>query len=345
MPTLTYSNTLTQGTTANATDVQGNFDDVKTLLNTTKLDADNLQTSIITNALVSSSAAIAVSKLATTTPGYVLLGTTTTGVPTYTAISGDITVTGAGVTAIGNNKITNAMLGDGVVDTAELAAGAVETAKIEDLNVTTGKLAADAVTGAKLADDAVDSEHITDGAIDTAHIADAQVTAAKMDFGGSGSGVWWREVGRAAGSGASSIAITGMTSYKFLKIIIYINPTAGYQPALRLNADSGNNYGNRREDNNATIANTDNTDLVTLDGNTTALKRYTVIDLYSVSSVNKMGHYHTVSGTTGANAPEGSQGFFRWNNTADNITGVSVVRNSGTGNLNSDSEIIVLGHG
>lgn len=182
---LSYPATLVAHTTAEAGDVQGNFDAISTLLNTTKLDASYLQSGIITNSVVASGAAIAHDKLATTTPGYVLLGTTTTGAITATALSGDVTITGAGVTAIGSNKITNAMLGDGVVDTAELAAGAVETAKIEDLNVTTDKLAADAVTGAKLADDSVDSEHYVDGSIDTAHIANAQVTADKLSTGAS----------------------------------------------------------------------------------------------------------------------------------------------------------------
>lgn len=68
--------------------------------------ADNAITSAkiadgtIVNADINASAAIAVSKLANATAGQVLIGTTTTGVITPTTISGDITVTGAGVTAI-----------------------------------------------------------------------------------------------------------------------------------------------------------------------------------------------------------------------------------------------------
>lgn len=62
----------------------------------------------IVNADVNASAAIAHSKLANATAGQVLLGTTTTGVITATTVSGDVTITGGGVTAIGSGVIVNA---------------------------------------------------------------------------------------------------------------------------------------------------------------------------------------------------------------------------------------------
>ena len=66
------------------------------------------------------------------------------------AVTGDVTLSSAGVLTIG--------------------AGQVETAMI----------AADAINGTRLADNAVDSEHYTDGSIDTVHIADVNVTTAKI---------------------------------------------------------------------------------------------------------------------------------------------------------------------
>lgn len=61
----------------------------------------------ITNTEVSASAAIALSKLATGTQGTVVLHNSS-GVPTATAISGDIAVTNAGVTSISSGVIVNA---------------------------------------------------------------------------------------------------------------------------------------------------------------------------------------------------------------------------------------------
>lgn len=67
----------------------------------------NLATSIV-NADISTSAAIAYSKLATMATGSILLGNA--GVPTATALSGDVTVGATGVTAIGSGKVTNTMV-------------------------------------------------------------------------------------------------------------------------------------------------------------------------------------------------------------------------------------------
>lgn len=64
--------------------------------------------SAITNAKVSASAAIDYSKLASMSTGQVLLGNA--GTPTATTLSGDVTVGATGVTAIGANKVTDAML-------------------------------------------------------------------------------------------------------------------------------------------------------------------------------------------------------------------------------------------
>lgn len=63
----------------------------------------------VANANISASAAIAYSKLATLTAGNIVLGNVS-NVATSTAVSGDITISNAGVVAIGATKVTNAML-------------------------------------------------------------------------------------------------------------------------------------------------------------------------------------------------------------------------------------------
>ena len=83
-------------------------------------------TGTIVNANVSASAAIELSKLANATAGQVLLGTTTTGVVTATTISGDVTVTGAGVTAISSGAIVNADVN---------ASAAIDLGKLADATI------------------------------------------------------------------------------------------------------------------------------------------------------------------------------------------------------------------
>lgn len=80
-------------------------------IGTGAVTSDKILNETIVNGDISASAAIAHTKLATTTAGNVLLGTTTTGVITGTALTGDVTITGAGVTTIGNGAVTAAKLG------------------------------------------------------------------------------------------------------------------------------------------------------------------------------------------------------------------------------------------
>ena len=77
------------------------------------------------------------------------------------AVSGDVTITNAGVTAIGAEKVVNTMLVD----------DAVTTVKITDANVTTAKLADDAVTTVKIIDANVTTAKIADDAVTTAKLA------------------------------------------------------------------------------------------------------------------------------------------------------------------------------
>ena len=93
----------------------------------------------IVNADVNASAAIAHTKLAAATAGQVLLGTTTTGVVTATTVSGDVTITGAGVTDISSGVIVDADINasaaiaysklslSGSITTTDLATGAARS--------------------------------------------------------------------------------------------------------------------------------------------------------------------------------------------------------------------------
>jgi hypothetical protein len=101
----------------------------------------------------------ATSGITTLDDGKIYLGNAS-NVATEVTPTGDVTITNAGVTAIGTGKVVTAML----------ATDAVETAKIKDANVTT----------AKLADNAVETAKIKNAAVTTAKIADANVTYAKI---------------------------------------------------------------------------------------------------------------------------------------------------------------------
>lgn len=109
----------------------------------------------IVNADINAAAAIAYSKLATMATGSILLGNA--GVPTATAMSGDITIGATGVTAIGAGKVLLAMLGTGIAPAAVI--------KYFSQYTTTGGAAAEAitVTGAVGATDRAFVQMVDDG--------------------------------------------------------------------------------------------------------------------------------------------------------------------------------------
>ena len=90
-----------------------------------------VEASIATNAVTDGKIAtgVSISKLAPTTPGYVLLGTTTSGVVTGTAISGDITISPTGVATIASGVIVDAdVKSDAAIALSKLGTGALPTA-------------------------------------------------------------------------------------------------------------------------------------------------------------------------------------------------------------------------
>jgi len=74
---------------------------------------------VVTNTMISASAAVAVSKLAAGTPGQLLLNSSTP-TPTWTTISGDIGIDSTGAASIGASKVTNTMLA-GSISNSKLA--------------------------------------------------------------------------------------------------------------------------------------------------------------------------------------------------------------------------------
>lgn len=83
----------------------------------------------LTDSNIDAAAAIAHTKLANITAGRVLLGNAS-NVPTATALTGDVTVSNTGVTAIGNSKVVTAMITDANVTAAKLSGAQTGSAPI-----------------------------------------------------------------------------------------------------------------------------------------------------------------------------------------------------------------------
>jgi hypothetical protein len=86
----------------------------------------------LANGQISATAAISLSKLASGLDGQIIVANSS-GVPTYVNMTGDVTITNAGLTAIGSLKVTNGML-----------AGSIDDSKLNQLT-STNKVAGSAV--------------------------------------------------------------------------------------------------------------------------------------------------------------------------------------------------------
>jgi sporulation protein YlmC with PRC-barrel domain len=127
---------------------------------------------VIVNADVSASAAIAHSKLASITAGQVLLGNAS-NVATATALSGDVTISSSGVTAIGTGVIVDADINaSAAIALSKLATGALPTAiTVASANIVDGTIvnadvnASAAIAGSKIAPDFGAQNVLTTGTI------------------------------------------------------------------------------------------------------------------------------------------------------------------------------------
>tara|TARA_R110002126_G_scaffold53235_3_gene144153 strand:+ start:8092 stop:9948 length:1857 start_codon:yes stop_codon:yes gene_type:complete len=124
-------------------------------LTETDLDLDSKQAFFLAQENNDEQGLIDVNSVATSTHIFVADGTDFNSV----AVTGDVTITNAGVTAIGADKITGANLADNACNSEHYTDGSIDTVHIADVNVTTAKIANDAITGAKIAlfDDAYEA--------------------------------------------------------------------------------------------------------------------------------------------------------------------------------------------
>lgn len=161
MAHLTYPFTITPNTTASASQVMGNFDAIKTILNG-GIDGTNLADGAVTAAKLANNA-VDTSALADGAVSEVKLAV------------------GAVATAkLADGSVTNAKLAENAVETGNIANGAVTTEKIATKAVTTDRIDDAAVTSAKLANAAVQANNLAGGAVTSLKIALGAVQMAHL---------------------------------------------------------------------------------------------------------------------------------------------------------------------
>jgi len=161
-------------------------------------------------------------------------------------------------------------------------------------------------------------------------------------FGGGSVG-GWVELGRTTlGSATSTIDVSSLADKRYYMILN--NYAASIDSHLRLNADSGSNYAQRRSDNGgADSSNTSQTKMAFQAGAAGTNARFTVGYISNLSTAEKLGQWWTnIQSTAGAGtAPSRTEGIGKHAQTTNPIDQMTIV-NTG-GNFPIGSEIVVLG--
>lgn len=156
----------------------------------------------------------------------------------------------------------------------------------------------------------------------------------------------WEELGRTTlGSAGDTISITTIAARKYLQILYSATSTGGtINAAVRFNNDSGSNYSFDYSINyGAIVTSTSQTSLAGL-AVAGAGFHSGVFDVINISANRKLlggrGYNDANAGAgTGSNSIEVVG---KWNNTSAQITRVDLI-NSGAGDFNTGSEVVVLG--
>lgn len=185
------------------------------------------------------------------------------------------------------------------------------------------------------------------GNIETTNLADDAVTAAKVDFGGAGTGIWWEEIGRTTlGSAGDTITVSGLPARKYLRILVRLAATGGnINFGVTFNNDTGSNYSYRRSANGGADATSTSQTAIAAGNSTSTTPTYGVFDIINVASEEKtLSGVNTQNGTAGAgNVVDRIDVYAKWANTSDQISRIDYT-NSGTGDYAIGSEVVVLGH-
>lgn len=141
---------------------------------------DSIEDSIkgnIINAWIKSGANIALNKLASGTAGYIVMANVS-GVPTYTAVSGDGTISNAGVLTISSNAIGSSEITDGSIVNADVnSSAAIVYSKLSLTNsIVSGDITDGTITTNDILDGTITTSDISDGTITTTDISDGTIT-------------------------------------------------------------------------------------------------------------------------------------------------------------------------
>lgn len=200
--------------------------------------------------------------------------------------------------------------------------------------------------------DVLGAEHNDDGTLKTnsviaANITNDNVTADKIDWAATGAdgGIWWEELGRTTlGGNADSITVSGLPARRHLMLLIDIRVSGDVRALITFNGDTGNNYASATYEQGADTTEINQAAISVRSNGSGNIKA--VVNISSLSSAHEKLVFSNGVGVVTAGpgtAPVLKIVAGKWANTANEISSVTITNNS-TGDYQSVSSVIVLGH-
>ena len=163
---------------------------------------------------------------------------------------------------------------------------------------------------------------------------------------GTGSTVWWEELGRTTLSSAGdTISIASFSARKYLKLIISCLPSGAITAIVRFNNDSGSNYASVYTTNGGAASSLTSDTSFLADVDNAAVSKFAEFEIVNISSQPKLviGNMVTENASGAGTYPNMRDIRAKWQNTSAQITRVDVV-NTAAGDFASGSQVVVLGH-
>lgn len=126
-----------------------------------------------------------------------------------------------------------------------------------------------------------------------------------------------------------------------------VRPTGGtLNVGIQFNSDTGNNYADRSSNNGGADATGFSQAEIFLKTAVDANPQLVVAEVLNVATLEKLVTFQSaIRGTAGAaNPPDRKEGVGKWVNTSVQITSIQIAQLGGTGTIDVNSSLVVLGH-
>ena len=141
-----------------------------------------------------------------------------------------------------------------------------------------------------------------------------------------------------------TITVDSLTAKKYLSVVIHAVDSGAIMPTMRFNNDSGSNYANRYDSDEAAETTQASQTSIQLDAISGSMNELLVLNIINISDSEKLCITHGYVGENAAGSgsiPRRNEGVSKWANTSNAITRIDIL--NGGGDFAVGTEVTVFG--